>query len=67
MENQNIASTPSSSSPSSLLESYLTDLKKVIEWLVGSENLLNDQSHIGNDVNTVKLQFQTHEVLLGLY
>ena len=58
-------SSSSSTEPSSdILETYLSDLKKVIEWLINSESLLNNQTEIGNDVNTVKQQFQTHEVIL---
>lgn len=56
-------STSSSTEVSSeILETYLVELKKVIEWLINSETLLNSQSQIANDVNTVKQQFQVHEV-----
>jgi hypothetical protein len=54
------SSTATTSSP--VLEAYLNDLKKVIEWLAASESVLINQSDIGNDVNLVKQQFQTHEV-----
>ncbi|RMZ96080.1 dystrophin-like isoform X1 [Brachionus plicatilis] len=56
-----MSSSSSAEMSSEILETYLVELKKVIEWLINSESLLNNQSHIGNDVNTVKQQFQTHE------
>lgn len=49
------------SSSQQLLENYLTELKRVIEWLVASEQQLINQNDIGTDVNIVKQQFQTHE------
>ncbi|CAF0734079.1 unnamed protein product [Brachionus calyciflorus] len=56
-----MSSSSSTEASSEILETYLSDLKKVIEWLINSESLLNTQTEIGNDVNTVKEQFQTHE------
>jgi hypothetical protein len=44
------------------LELYLQDLSKVIQWLIESANELIKHGLIGNDVNTVKQQFQVHEV-----
>ena len=61
MTSMSVSSASSTATTSPILESYLLDLKKVIEWLVSSESLLSNQPDIGNDVNTVKLQFQTHE------
>lgn len=57
-----MSSSSSAEVSSEILETYLNELKKVIEWLIGSESLLNNQSEIGSDVNTVKQQFQIHEV-----
>ena len=48
------------------LELYLQDLSKVIQWLIESDNELIKHGLIGNDVNTVKQQFQVHEVKLIL-
>ena len=45
------------------LELYLQDLSKVIQWLIESDNILINHGSIGYDVNTVKHQFQVHEVL----
>jgi hypothetical protein len=61
MTSMSVSSASSTSNTSPILESYLLDLKKVIEWLVTSESMLSNQPDIGDDVNTVKLQFQTHE------
>ena len=44
------------------LELYLQDLSKVIQWLMDSDNVLIEHGVIGDDVNTVKQQFQVHEV-----
>ena len=62
MTSISVSSSSSTTTTSPILESYLLDLKKVIEWLVASENVLNNQEEIGNVVNNVKQQFQTHEV-----
>ncbi len=62
MASISVSSSSSSTTTSPILENYLGELKKVIEWLYGSENLLSNQPEIGNDVNNVKAQFQTHEV-----
>ena len=62
MASISVSSSSSTTTSSPVLENYLLDLKKVIEWLVSSENLLSNQADIGEDVNTVKQQFQTHEV-----
>ena len=62
MASISVSSSSSTSASSPVLENYLLDLKKVIEWLVNSEQLLTNQSEIGEDVNKVKAQFQTHEV-----
>lgn len=61
MTSMSVSSASSTTTTSPILESYLLDLKKVIEWLVSSESLLSNQPDIGDDVNTVKTQFQTHE------
>ena len=58
------SSSSSATTTSPALESYLLDLKRVVEWLVASEQQLSDQAAIGHDVNEVKAQFQTHEVRL---
>lgn len=62
MASISVSSSSSTSASSPVLENYLLDLKKVIDWLVNSEQLLTTQSEIGEDVNKVKSQFQTHEV-----
>ena len=62
MASMSISTSSSTTTTSPILENYLLDLKKVIEWLVASETQLSNQSEIGNDVNSVKQQFQTHEV-----
>ena len=62
MASMSISTSSSTTTSSPILENYLLDLKKVIEWLVASETQLSNQSEIGNDVNSVKQQFQTHEV-----
>lgn len=62
MASISVSSASSSTTTSPVLENYLLDLKKVIEWLVTSEQQLSEQSDIGEDVNNVKGQFQTHEV-----
>ena len=62
MASMSVSSSSSTTTSSPILENYLLDLKKVIEWLVTSESQLSNQSEIGNDVNAVKQQFQTHEV-----
>lgn len=58
------SSSSAATTSSPILEAYLSDLKKVIEWLAASESVLLNQSEIGNDVNLVKQQFQTHEVFI---
>lgn len=62
MASISVSSSSSTTTTSPVLENYLLDLKKVIEWLVASEQQLSDQSEIGEDVNNVEGQFQTHEV-----
>jgi hypothetical protein len=52
----------SSTTEISNLDVYLQDLSKVIQWLIESDNSLIKHGVIGNDVNTVKQQFQVHEV-----
>lgn len=61
MASMSVSSSSTASTSSPILEHYLLDLKRVIEWLVSSETVLANQSAIGDDVNTVKQQFQTHE------
>ena len=61
MASMSLSSSSSTTTSSPILENYLLDLKKVIEWLVASESQLSNQSNIGDDVNSVKQQFQTHE------
>jgi hypothetical protein len=48
-----------------VLEGYLADLKRVVEWLATSSESLTNQPTIGHDVNLVKQQFQTHEVCVN--
>lgn len=62
MASISVSSSSSTTTSSPVLENYLLDLKKVIEWLVNSEQQLSTQADIGEDVNKVKVQFQTHEV-----
>jgi hypothetical protein len=54
--------TTSTSTINEGLDTYLQDLEKVIQWLLKSEEVLLQHGEIGNDVNTVKQQFQVHEV-----
>jgi hypothetical protein len=61
MASMSVSSSSSTTTSSPILENYLLDLKRVIEWLVASENQLSTQADIGADVNSVKQQFQTHE------
>ena len=61
MASMSVSSSSSTTTSSPVLENYLVDLKRVIEWLISSENVLTKQTGLGNDVNTVKQQFQTHE------
>ena len=58
----NTSQSSKSTTSSSNLDSYLNDLEKVVQWLLASEELLTKQGPIANDVNSVKQQFQTHEV-----
>ncbi len=62
MASISVSSSSSSTTTSPMFENYLVELKKVIEWLHSSENSLSNQPEIGHDVNSVKAQFQTHEV-----
>jgi hypothetical protein len=66
MASMSVSSTSSATNSSPALENYLLDLKKVIEWLANSDNVLNNQPSIGDDVNSVKQQFQTHEVRITI-
>ena len=59
--NTSQSSQSTSSSPN--LDNYLNDLEKVVQWLLSSEELLSQQGSVGDDVNSVKQQFQTHEVI----
>lgn len=66
--NKKMASSDSSSAnavtaptSSPVLDNYLQDLKKVVDWLSASSSSLTNQPEIGHDVNQVKQQFQTHE------
>ena len=61
MASMSISSSSSATTSSPVLENYLLDLKRVIEWLANSDTHLNNQSELGQDVNIVKQQFQTHE------
>lgn len=61
--NASLSSTQSSSATSPTLDVYLNDLERVIKWLSQSEDVLLEHGQVGNDVNTVKAQFQTHEVI----
>jgi hypothetical protein len=61
MTSLSVASSPTTSA-SPVLDGYLADLKRVIEWLSTSSDSLTNQPEIGHDVNLVKQQFQTHEV-----
>lgn len=44
------------------LENYQTALEEVLTWLLSSEDALQAQGDISNDVEVVKEQFHTHEV-----
>lgn len=45
------------------LESYQVTLEEVLTWLLSAEDALQIQDEVSDDVEEVKDQFHTHEVL----
>lgn len=46
------------------LDSYQVTLEEVLTWLLSAEDALQVQDEVSDDVEEVKDQFHTHEVLL---
>lgn len=45
------------------LDSYQATLEEVLTWLLSAEDALQIQDEVSDDVEEVKDQFHTHEVL----
>ena len=45
------------------LDSYQTTLEEVLTWLLSAEDALQIQDEVSDDVEDVKEQFHTHEVV----